>query len=85
MDWKRIDSHLGLHFSGAQAVSYKHFVEVTIPNILPSLSDEQTNNLENEIVDVTEKHRYELMMYQVHTDDFLKVRQNIISEVLQDL
>ena len=63
LDWKRIDSHLGLHFSGAQAVSYKHFVEVTIPNILPSLSDEQMKNLENKIVDVTEKHRYELMKY----------------------
>ena len=42
-------------------------------------------NLENKIVDVTEKHRYELMIYQVHTDDFLMVRQEVISEVVQDI
>ena len=35
IDWFAADKQVDFHSSGIQAISYKHFMEVTIPNSLP--------------------------------------------------
>ena len=67
-----------------QAISYKHFMEVTIPNSLPNWPFNILQQIDNKILELTKMNFSQLMhSYRCNSAQFVQDRQDITEEVAE--
>ena len=86
IDWFAVDKLVGFRSSGVQAISYKHFMEVTIPNSLPDWPPALIRQVTLEMDIVTKKYSETLVrLFKKDKKKFVLERQRVMDEVVQNL